>query len=376
MSTDDDVARSLGSWLREDRHEDADRVLNVVFDQVPATPQRQPIWRTWRQSVMSNMVRVAIVATAAVIVVFFGYSILQPGIGRGGPPAGSSPTPRPYTSLQPEPSGPVRILGLPPEGTIGAPTPGQLVMHFDGSSSFGWATIWVYADGRMISNRAFYVPADATDSYVGLVEQHLTASGVEYLRSRAMATGLFRGDLALDRDIPGYLGMDIWNGGERSSVTWWHGVPNGATEMPPLPSDQQAAALSELSILMTGWRSWPDSAWAEKAEGAYVPGQFGICTRGLPTKIAPKDAVKLLPQAAQDIYNAGEPMNGCSILSLDAARALAVIFERAGIPRDGPENNAFWLRYYLPHEPVAGSVVWFSFELVLPNGDLVWLGPG
>jgi hypothetical protein len=44
MSTENDVARSLRSWLKENRHEDADRVLDVVFDQIPATPQRSPSW--------------------------------------------------------------------------------------------------------------------------------------------------------------------------------------------------------------------------------------------------------------------------------------------------------------------------------------------
>ena len=58
MSTDNDVARSLRSWLREDRYEDADRVLDVVFDQIPATPQRSASWLARRFPIMnSNMFR-------------------------------------------------------------------------------------------------------------------------------------------------------------------------------------------------------------------------------------------------------------------------------------------------------------------------------
>ena len=373
MSTDDDVARSLGSWLRENRHEDADRVLNVVFDQIPATPQRQPTWRAWRQSVMNNMVRVAIVATAAAIVVVLGYSILQSGSGHGGPPPSSSP----HASLLPEPSGPVDILGLPPVGaTISEPGQGKLIMRFEGGTGYSWSWIWIYADGRMISNRMLYAPADVGDAYIGLVEQRLTPQGVEFLRAGAMETGLLDGDLALDRDIPGYLHMDIWNDDEQGSVTWWSGPPDLMAEHPPLPTDEQAAALNELTALMTGWRSWPENAWDQKKEGAYVPGRFAICPRGVPTRIGTTDAVNLLPQPAQDIYNAGEEADLCSILSLEQARSLAVMLERAQIPRHIPEKNAFWLRYSLPHQPVSGNDIWFPFEPLLPDGEYVWLGPG
>jgi hypothetical protein len=135
MSADRDITHVVRSWLEEGVTALPDRVLDVVLDQLPATPQRQPLWRAWRPSVMSSMVRVAIVAAAAVIVAVFGWTVLQTGGGRGGPPPSSSPTPTPQLTLLPAPSGPVDILGLPPEGaTVSDPAPGELVLRFAGDS--------------------------------------------------------------------------------------------------------------------------------------------------------------------------------------------------------------------------------------------------
>jgi hypothetical protein len=110
MSTENDVARSLRSWLRENRHEDADRVLDAVFDQVPATPQRGASWLARRFPPMnSNFVRFALVAAALVIVAVVGYQFL-----------GDSNTGGPDTTQTPQPSAAV-ILPLP-EGTLAAGT--------------------------------------------------------------------------------------------------------------------------------------------------------------------------------------------------------------------------------------------------------------
>ncbi len=44
MSTDRDVTRIVRSWLHEDAYEDADRVLDLVLDQLDTTPQRRATW--------------------------------------------------------------------------------------------------------------------------------------------------------------------------------------------------------------------------------------------------------------------------------------------------------------------------------------------
>jgi len=92
MSTDRDLARSVRSWLKEDRHEDADRVLNTVLAELDATPQRRSWWSAASQS------RLALAAAAVVVVAFIGYQVLL-GLNVGGP--GPTPTAEPTSSTAP-----------------------------------------------------------------------------------------------------------------------------------------------------------------------------------------------------------------------------------------------------------------------------------
>jgi hypothetical protein len=120
MSTENDVARSLRSWLRENRHEDADRVLDAVFDQVPATPQRGASWLARRSPPMnSNFVRFALVAAALVIVAVVGYQFLGDS-NTGGPDTTQTPQPTASPALTPEPS--AAVIPPLPEGTLAAGT--------------------------------------------------------------------------------------------------------------------------------------------------------------------------------------------------------------------------------------------------------------
>jgi hypothetical protein len=118
MSTENDVARSLRSWLREDRYEDADRVLDAVFDQVPATPQRRANWLARRFPPMNNnFVRVALVAAVLVVAVIIGANLLQPSVG--GP--AQSVEPSAFATASATASAPPR-LDLIPTGVLAAGT--------------------------------------------------------------------------------------------------------------------------------------------------------------------------------------------------------------------------------------------------------------
>jgi len=112
MSTENDVARSLRSWLRESRHEDADRVLHVVFDQIPATPQRRARWQAWRSLAMNNNVRIGLAAAVVLVIAFIGFQLLS-GPNAVGP--GSTTTPEPTPT-------PVALVGGPLE-------PGEYVTY-------------------------------------------------------------------------------------------------------------------------------------------------------------------------------------------------------------------------------------------------------
>jgi len=94
MSTNRDVTRSVRSWLKEDRHEDADRVLDIVLDQLDTTPQRRAGWLARRFPLMNNSaIRYGIAAAAVVLAVVIGINFLSdPNVG-GGPDSTATQTP-------------------------------------------------------------------------------------------------------------------------------------------------------------------------------------------------------------------------------------------------------------------------------------------
>ena len=95
MTTDRDPrSRIVLSWLREDQHENAERVLLRALDEVDTTPQRRSWWPAWRISEMNKLALTAVVAAAVLLVAVVGYNLL-PGLGVGGPGATPSPSPAP-----------------------------------------------------------------------------------------------------------------------------------------------------------------------------------------------------------------------------------------------------------------------------------------
>jgi hypothetical protein len=107
MSTDRDVTRIVRSWLDEGVTALPDRVLDLVLDQIPATPQRRASWLARRFPVMTNYVR--FVAAAAAIILFAVLAVkVIPGLGVGGPSATPTPEPTPSASQRAAtPTGPV-----------------------------------------------------------------------------------------------------------------------------------------------------------------------------------------------------------------------------------------------------------------------------
>lgn len=88
MSTDRETTRVVRSWLEEGVTALPERVLDVVLDQVPATPQRRSWWPA-RRSPVNTYLKFVGAAAALLVVVLVGSSFL-PGTGIGGP---ASPLP-------------------------------------------------------------------------------------------------------------------------------------------------------------------------------------------------------------------------------------------------------------------------------------------
>jgi hypothetical protein len=97
------LERDVRSWLREDAHEDADRVLFTVLDQLDTTPQRHAGWLARRFPFMnSTTLRMGLAAAVLVAAVALGISFLPRQTGN--PEATPRPSPQPLagtTALSP-----------------------------------------------------------------------------------------------------------------------------------------------------------------------------------------------------------------------------------------------------------------------------------
>jgi hypothetical protein len=124
------VNRLLRSYLREEWHEDANRVASSVLDELDSTPQRRSGWAAWRSSVMNNnIVRVGLAAAAVVVIAIIAINLLP-----GTPPPGDEPSAEPSEAAQSaEPStwtglaeGPFVVTGTddPVQVTLDIASPG------------------------------------------------------------------------------------------------------------------------------------------------------------------------------------------------------------------------------------------------------------
>lgn len=91
----DSRTRIVLSWLREDAHENAERLLLRALDEVDATPQRRSWWPAWRSNQMNTYAKLIAGAVVVLVVAVVGYQFLPAKSGVGGPSPSptSSPTP-------------------------------------------------------------------------------------------------------------------------------------------------------------------------------------------------------------------------------------------------------------------------------------------
>lgn len=102
MTTEHEArTRTVVSWLREDAHEDAERVLLAALNEIDHTQQRRSWWPARRSADMSNLAKVLVATAAVVAVAFVGINLL-PGSGTGS--GGVQPTPSPTATPSPTPT--------------------------------------------------------------------------------------------------------------------------------------------------------------------------------------------------------------------------------------------------------------------------------
>ena len=92
MSTDRETTRVVRSWLEEGVTALPDRVLDIVLDQLPATPQRRSWWSAWRSNPMNTYTKLLAAAAAVLVVAVVGYQFL-PRVGGPGTQPTVAPSP-------------------------------------------------------------------------------------------------------------------------------------------------------------------------------------------------------------------------------------------------------------------------------------------
>jgi len=160
MSTDRDAERIVRSWLREDRHEDADRVLNTVLADLDTTPQRRSAWSAWRTPIMNTYLKVGLVAAAVVLAVVVGLQFIGPTQVVGpGPTEEPSPTATPAITPEPTPA------AFPTTGLL---TAGRHSMTREGVSfsidvGSGWTSNGEFLIGKGVAAGEFIFWSDTPD---------------------------------------------------------------------------------------------------------------------------------------------------------------------------------------------------------------------
>ena len=158
MSTDRETTRLVRSWLEEGVTRLPDRVLDVVLDQVPATPQRRRFWSAWRPNQMNLYAKLLAGAAAVLVVAVVGYQFLP---GRGPDFGGATAAPSP-TSAALLARGTFKLLGAEVElnatGGGDSVTGTMAVSHEDGDFSVDLKCSRTTEDGVIL------IAGDITDS--------------------------------------------------------------------------------------------------------------------------------------------------------------------------------------------------------------------
>ena len=286
------------------------------------------------------------------------------------------------------------FIGLAPLGARpSTPESGELEIFYWVKRE-GRSRNWVYADGRLISDR----------SSSGLIEQRLSPEGLELLRTEILSTGQFSheppppppGPPCPNGVSPGTVVPPATVGcappqplpppGEPLETPF--GITIAVRDVGRLSRVDRASDLYRLEERLTHPASWlPASAWVDREIRAYVPATYAVCYGGWPPDqpIEPSRLLTLLPAAAEDLLRAkditpkkglfGSPgdfhvvVDHCSDVTNEEAHMLARAFDDAGFepvraglgyffatPGSNEKNAQIGFEPYLPHGEIFCSV--------------------
>jgi hypothetical protein len=240
-----------------------------------------------------------------------------------------------------------RFAGLPPVGVkASTPTTGRPEIGFSltGPRAGAETTTWyVYADGRFVWQKwsppgdATVVPTGAKKLDTGYVQQRLTLSGVQLLRSKILATGLFEHNLKLEVGRgKSWVTHQVRRGDRMVTVA---GVPTpdpSWTELFTKATPAQTRALAQIAALVADPAKWlPTNVWSDRQIRTFVPSHYLIAVdRSYPE-------ISKLPPPADEALSRHKQLrrHACQVVTTGQARALLQALMQAGI---SPSDNHAW----------------------------------
>jgi hypothetical protein len=229
---------------------------------------------------------------------------------------------------------PTRFAAVPPVGSRLAPA-GEMVINFRRVNVItGIDSQWtVYADGRMVWQRwsdaglATVVPSGAERLETGYIQQRLTRRGVELLRSRMLATGLFQHELRITWNR-GDVDIQVRRGDQLRELAAYpesYEIHNA-----PKATPAQYRAVIKLQALIAGLRSWlPSSGWADPKIRPFVPSHYFV-----EVDLGPPEFSKLPSPAREMLFSALSQCDG--VVTTAEARALVQALLNSGV---APSRN-------------------------------------
>ena len=379
--------------------------------------RRRSSQRLRNQRITAGVVGIAVFVGAVWIVTSVGSlnrseTSVVPGGDITGPAETGPVETGPTASTAPPTTSEKSLADLPPEGAPpSSPKHGELVVAVTGdSTALGGARteMYVYADGRLIWwHEGAFPEGDNT-----LHEQHLTAEGVELLRSEVISSGLiprswtsreehqvggpatmsngdpdvplpFVGNIAVREDDlvwqyfepPGSFFTEV-DVGHTACVSGWGCVHHMTAE--------QEQTLERLDSRLADPASWlPASAWADQEIKTYMPSAYQFCYGGLYETIEQAHILDALPVSAREPLRGGSPRESlgaiyptrvteyCSDVTSEQTYVIVRALAAAGIevgPGSGPIGRRGTFAYTF-------STDWGDAEIrvdpVLPHGGIV-----
>lgn len=216
------------------------------------------------------------------------------------------------------------------------PTTGKLVVAFRRFHEKGSAEWNVFADGRVIwqrwtSSGDAKVAAEGVRRLdTGYVVQRLTRQGVQLLRSKILATGLFEDDHSLQ--YRSWFSFQVRRNDDHL-VTVSAGRDASYTHATP---DQNRALAQSATLVADLAAGLPAEAWADRQIRGFVPAHYWVAfDRGYPDlSKMPSPARKELSRYTRLRRTGGE------VLATRHARALLEALVESGIsPQDNHADN-------------------------------------